>query len=431
MVVSSVSPERWLMTLVQPASEDMRTAARVSVKGAYLVQLDEHGVGGMGVDAAPDALGVGGEQVVADELHPAAEPCCEGTPALPVVLGHAVLDAYDGEVRAQSFPEGDHLLRVERYTLPRQDVLAVVEELGGRRVEGEEDIDARAVPRRRDGLMHDLQRLPVGQRRRREATLIADVRAVATGAQQPLQGLVDLGAGAEGVGEVADAGGGDHEFLDVRGVLGVLTAVQDVEHRHRQRDARAKVAVEGHACGRGGGVGNGKGDAEDGVGPHGRFVRRTIGVQHAVVHGLLVVGGEADHRQSQPPVHVCHRRTHARAGKPGLVAVTELDGLVAASACARGDGGSAEDAVRQAHVDLDGGVTTRVEDLAGVHFCNRRRHTACLAFATAIAFSTASTGESALTIAVSSTPSILNCHVFKPITVAPSPSASPISDSVP
>src|SRR5690606_21207733 len=61
-------------------------------EGADLVDLDEDAVGDPAVDAALETLGVGDEQVVADELKLAAEPLGVEAPAGPVVLGHAVLD---------------------------------------------------------------------------------------------------------------------------------------------------------------------------------------------------------------------------------------------------------------------------------------------------------------------------------------------------
>ena len=61
-------------------------------QGADLVDLDEHGVRGAHLDALLDALGVGDEQVVADELDAAAQALGQADPTVPVVLAQAVLD---------------------------------------------------------------------------------------------------------------------------------------------------------------------------------------------------------------------------------------------------------------------------------------------------------------------------------------------------
>lgn len=53
-----------------------------------------------------------------------------------------------------------------------------------------------------------------------------------------------------------------------------------------------------------------------------------------------------------------------------LDAVTEFDGLVDAGGGTGGDGG-AEDALAGGDLDLDGGVTTRIEDLTRVHLGDR------------------------------------------------------------
>ena len=56
------------------------------------------------VDAALQALAVGDEQVVADELDLVAEGVGEELPAVPVVFGHAVFDGDDRDIVAPSWP---------------------------------------------------------------------------------------------------------------------------------------------------------------------------------------------------------------------------------------------------------------------------------------------------------------------------------------
>ena len=62
---------------------------------ADLVDLDEDRVGDLLLDAFLQDLRVGDEDVVADQLHARAELVVERLPAVPVALGHAVLDGDD------------------------------------------------------------------------------------------------------------------------------------------------------------------------------------------------------------------------------------------------------------------------------------------------------------------------------------------------
>src|SRR6266508_4654214 len=62
---------------------------------ADLVDLEQHGVGDPAVEAALDALDVGDEQVVANELHPVPQGLVARLPAVPVLLGEAVLERDD------------------------------------------------------------------------------------------------------------------------------------------------------------------------------------------------------------------------------------------------------------------------------------------------------------------------------------------------
>jgi hypothetical protein len=63
---------------------------------ADLIELDEHGVGGLLLDAAGDELGVGHVEVVADDLDLVAQGGRVLAEAVPVVFRQAVLDGDDG-----------------------------------------------------------------------------------------------------------------------------------------------------------------------------------------------------------------------------------------------------------------------------------------------------------------------------------------------
>ena len=66
------------------------------------------------------------------------------------------------------------------------------------------------------------------------------------GAQDGLQRLVNLHAGAQGVGKAVKAGGRHHKLLHISGVGGVPPAVEDVQQRHGQGDG-AVVGISGRA----------------------------------------------------------------------------------------------------------------------------------------------------------------------------------------
>ena len=61
-----------------------------------------------------EALRIGDEEVVADELHPVAELAASALPGLPVVLGRAVLDRDDRVALDELGPEPGELVRAER-----------------------------------------------------------------------------------------------------------------------------------------------------------------------------------------------------------------------------------------------------------------------------------------------------------------------------
>src|SRR5207249_826245 len=62
------------------------------------------------LDALAQDGRVGDEQIIADELYGVAQRAGEERPAVPVVLGHAVLDRHDGLAAHEIGVEGDELL---------------------------------------------------------------------------------------------------------------------------------------------------------------------------------------------------------------------------------------------------------------------------------------------------------------------------------
>ncbi len=120
-----------------------------------------------------------------------------------------------------------------------------------------------------DGLEQQLDGLLVRLQVGREAALVADGGGQAALVQHVLEVVVRLDAPAQALAEGGGADRHDHELLEVDVVVGVLAAVQDVHHRHRQDVGvgSADVAVEGQLDVARGGLGHGQGDAEDGVGP--------------------------------------------------------------------------------------------------------------------------------------------------------------------
>ena len=165
---------------------------------------------------------------------------------VPIILRQAIFDRDDGELLDPRLVEGRHLgaglLALTRF---RQVVGPVLVEGTGRRVQGDRDVLARHVTCRLDGLDNHLACFLVALEIRSEATFIADTCGIATLVQDTLQGVECLGPVAERLGEIRCPDGHDHEFLKVHAVVGVLAAVEDVHHWHRQphRPGPAQIGV--------------------------------------------------------------------------------------------------------------------------------------------------------------------------------------------
>ena len=227
-----------------------------------------------------------------------------------------------------------------------------------------------SVPRREpggaDGLADQVERGPVAVEAGREAALVAEAGREALLLQHRLERVVDLGAGAQRLGEGRRADRRDHELLDVDVGVGVRAAVEDVHHRHRQQVGvgPADVAVERQPGRLGRGLGHGERDAEDRVGAEVGLVGGAVELDHRLVDLALVVGAEALDGRADLLDHRVDGLLHALA-EVAVAAVAQLDGLELPRGRAARHGRAAERAVVEQHLDLDGGVAARVEDLAG------------------------------------------------------------------
>ncbi len=137
-------------------------------QGADLVDLDQDAVGAALGDALRQALGVGDEEVVADDLDLVAQGLGDRGVAGPVVLVERVFDRDDRVLVDPGGEEVDHLLAAEDLVggrLPELVALlaALVEELGAGAVERDGDVLVAAgrVAGLVDGVEDELDRLLV------------------------------------------------------------------------------------------------------------------------------------------------------------------------------------------------------------------------------------------------------------------------------
>ena len=334
---------------------------------ADLVDLDQDGIGRAALKAHGQALGIGHEEVVADQLAAVADHVGENAPALPVILGHAVLDGDDGVAVDQVFEIFRHTLAIEGLALAGHDIFAVLVEFGGGGIERQRDILARRVAGGLDGLHDEGDRLVGGIQARREAAFIADIGVVTGGVELFLQGVEHFRAHPHGVGDARRGDRHDHEFLDVDRVVGMLAAIDDVHHRGRQ-DAgidAADIAVERQAAAFRRRLGHGQRDAEHGIGAEAGLVVGAVHLDHQLVDQALVGGIEAFDGLEDLAIDRLAGLFNALAAKAGRLAVAQLMSLIGAGRSTRGHGGAAGGAVAQGDVHLDGGIAPAVQDFAG------------------------------------------------------------------
>ena len=133
-----------------------------------------------------------------------------------------------------------------------------------------------------DGGGDQHERLLVGFEVGCKSPFVSDGRVVPLGLEDRLQVMEDLGGHPKALPEGRRPHRHDHELLDVHIVVGVLAAVDDIGHRHRDvvGDDAADIPVERKFQGGGGGLSAGERHAEDRVGAQGALVFCAVQGDH-------------------------------------------------------------------------------------------------------------------------------------------------------
>ena len=212
----------------------------------------------------------------------AADVVGERGPAVPVLLGHAVLDRHDRVAVARGRPRKPTISVGRQRRGPRRPACRCRRRRtrwrprrGRWRCRRPGVKPACSMASTSSCTASSLER-EVG----REAALVADGGGQAAVVEHLLEHVVGLGAPPQRLGEAGRADRHDHELLEVDVVVGVGAAVEDVHHRHRQHVGvgAADVAVQRQAELVGRGLGHGQRHAEDGVGAEAGLVVGAVEV---------------------------------------------------------------------------------------------------------------------------------------------------------
>ena len=153
-------------------------------------------------------------------------------------------------------------------------------------------------------------------------------------------------------------------------------AVQDVHagHGHEAGSGAAQIGVEREAGRQGRQAADRQGNAEQGVGPQARFVRRAVQSDESVVNAALIPAIHAPHGGAYFTTDRRHGTRHPFAPEPLFVAVAPFHGLPRARARAGGDGGPRAQARIGYKFHLDSGIASRIKNLHSCHCGNLERH---------------------------------------------------------
>lgn len=198
-------------------------------EGTDLIEFDQDGIGGLRFDALLETAGIGDKEIVADELDAITEGASDGSEAVPVVFGVTIFDGENGITLAESdIIEGEF---IGRELLAIEVIEAVFEEGRGGAIEGESDVLGGLVSGVLDGFDEELKGFFIAAEIGSKATFVTDIGIELAGFEDFFEGVKDFSGPTDGFFERRSADGHDHKFLDIEGIVGVFTAIDDIAHR--------------------------------------------------------------------------------------------------------------------------------------------------------------------------------------------------------
>ena len=285
IVVSSVSPLRWLTIVVYPALCASSIVSKVSVSVPIWLTFTSIEL--------PTPSSMPRVSILGFVTNRSSPTSCSLLPSFSVSVAQP---SQSPSSRPSSMRKDrvlvrevcvvvDHLLAGESLAFAGEFVGAVVVELGGSRVEGEADLVSKRVAAPLDGLGDKTERRAVALEVRGETTLIPDAAGEAFLAEQLLEYLVDLRDGAKRLGVGVEPEGHDHELLKVHVVRGVLSTVHNIAARNRQsmgpRASQITIKRERRRLRRG--FRGRQGYTQQGVRAEATFIVRAVSLDHGEV----------------------------------------------------------------------------------------------------------------------------------------------------
>jgi hypothetical protein len=223
---------------------------------------------------------------------------------------------------------------------------------------------------RRPRSQDQIDRILIALEHRRETTLVADAGREAGILEHLLELMINLRSPAQGFSEVRGSDRGDHELLKIRTLpIGVCTAVEDVEHRHRQAicNGASQISKQWQLGCRSRSARDREAYAQNGIGAELALIGRSVCGAQSMIDGTLIERVQVQGSCSENAIDMINRVQHAFTGIAMRILIAQFDRLMNAGRSARWHGGSALGAPGQRDVDLDRGIAARVQNFACVY----------------------------------------------------------------
>ena len=350
-------------------------------QGADLIDFNQDGIGDAFFDALCQPLHIGDKEIVSHQLYFAANGFGQHGPAFPIRFGHAVFQRDDGVLLCKPLPHGDHLLPVQDFSGLGQviETLFFLVPFGGGCVNGNHKILTGDVSGLFDSVYNHSQRVFIFFQ---IGCIAAFVTHTGSGdslcLQHAFQGMEDFRAAAKCFTPGMGGHRHNHEFLNVHVVGCVGTAVQNIHHRQRQHlcVVAAHIAVEGDIQGRCSSFCHSQGDTQNGVGTQTALIGGSVQLYELPIDANLIHDIHANQHFADFRIDVVYCLADALSKKTPGIAVPKFASFIDTGGSTGRNGCSAQTAVFQQNVYLNGGIAAGIENFP-TFYRNNMFHYVC------------------------------------------------------
>ena len=295
-----------------------------------LVNFNQNRVGDFLFNTHSQTFRIRNKEVVPDELDFVAQSIGQHFPAFPVIFSHTVFNRENREFSTQFLVEFNHFFVGVRFADTFEFIFAVFIKFRRSGIHSENNIFPWFISCGFDSINNESQSFFGRFQIRSKTAFITDIGVMTGRFEVFLQGVENFRTHADSFTNRRRADRHNHKFLEVNRVVSVLTAVNNVHHRHRQNVSHctAEITIKREFAFFSLSLSHSHRNGENGISTEVTFVFSAVEFNHGFINIDLVIGIQTGQSVINFIINIFHGFQNALTAETSFVAVAQFDCLM-------------------------------------------------------------------------------------------------------